>query len=405
MSGALSGLRILDLTRVLAGPICTQMLGDLGAEVIKIERPGTGDDTREWGPPFLQDEYGQDTAESAYYLCANRNKRSVAIDISRPEGQNLLHRLLAQCDVLVENFKVGSLAKYGLGYEQIRDRYPRLIYASITGFGQTGPLATEPGYDFLAQGMSGFMGVTGPIDGGPTKAGIAISDYVTGLYTVIGILAALNARTQTGRGQHVDSALLDCSIAMMTNVAQYFLTSGARPPRVGNAHTTVVPYQDFESADGHVIIVAGNDHQFRTLCTVMARTEWASDARFATNHDRVRHRDALLALMRPVIVGQTTAYWIEKLRAVDIPVGPIYQLDQVFTDPQVQAREMCIAMSHPASPSPVSLIGCALKLSDTPAHYQSPPPRLGAHTESVLCSLGGLSPADIETLRTQKVIG
>lgn len=405
MTGALSGLRILDLTRVLAGPICTQMLGDLGAEVIKIERPGTGDDTREWGPPFLKDTQGKDTAESAYYLCANRNKRSVAIDVSRPEGQELIHRLLAHSDVLVENFKVGSLAKYGLAYEQIRDRYPRLIYASITGFGQNGPLATEPGYDVLAQGMSGFMSVTGPLDGGPTKAGIAISDYVTGLYTVIGILAALNARTQTGWGQHVDSALLDCSIAMMTNVAQYFLTSGTRPPRVGNAHTTVVPYQDFESADGHVIIAAGNDHQFRVLCDVMEHAEWVKDPRFVTNHDRVRNRDELLMLMRPIIAAQSTDYWIEKLRAVDIPVGPIYQLDQVFTDPQVQARDMRITMNHPASPAPISLIGCALKLSDTPAQYQSPPPRLGEHTESVLCSLGGLSTTDIETLRTQKVIG
>lgn len=396
---ALDGLTVLDLSRVLAGPVCTQILGDLGAQVIKIERPGSGDDTRAWGPPFLKDEQGNDTHESAYYLSANRNKKSVAIDISQPAGQDLIHRLLEKCDVLIENFKVGGLEKYGLGYDQIKTRYPRLIYASITGYGRTGPLASEPGYDFIAQGMGGLMAATGAPENGPTKTGVAISDYVTGLYATIGILAALNARTQTGKGQHVDCALLDSTLAMMTNVAQYYLTSGHLAPRVGNAHATIVPYQAFESADGHVIIAVGNDHQFETFARLLGHPEWATEPRFQTNAGRVNHRQALLDLIIPLMKTRKTAEWVAACRAANVPAGPIYKMDQAFADPHVMARSMVTEMTHPLSPVPVSLVSSPLVLSGTPVSYRNAPPTLGEHTNDVLHTVLNLDTKEIENLR------
>lgn len=401
---ALKNIRVLDLSRILAGPVCTQILGDLGADVIKIERPGTGDDTRSWGPPFLLDTNGNPTQESAYYLCANRNKRSLALDIARPEGQEIIHRLLEKSDVLIENFKVGGLEKYGLSYEQVKDRYPRLIYASISGFGQSGPLAHEPGYDFLAQGMGGLMAATGRANDGPTKAGVAISDYVTGLYTAIGILSALQARTHTGRGQRVDCALLDSTIAMMTNVAQYYLTSGKVAPRVGNAHSTIVPYQEFETSDGHVIIAVGNDSQFRIFAAMLGHTDWAQDPRFATNAARVMHRDALISLIAPILKTRNTTSWVDACRDADIPAGPIYRMDQVFADPQVQTRKMVTSMAHPLSQEPIDLVSSPLNFSATPVDYRHAPPILGEHTISILQDELGLTPEECKKLQDSGII-
>jgi crotonobetainyl-CoA:carnitine CoA-transferase CaiB-like acyl-CoA transferase len=406
MTGALSGIRVLDLSRVLAGPVATQILGDLGAEVIKIERPGPGDDTRAWGPPFLKDSQGHATHESAYYLSANRNKKSVAVDIATPQGQKIIHDLIPHCDVLVENFKVGGLSKYNLAYDQLKDRYPHLIYASITGFGQNGPLSSEPGYDFITQGMGGLMSVTGAVNGGPVKAGVAISDYTAGLYTVIGILSALRVRDITGVGQHVDIALLDSTLAMMTNVAQYYLTSGSPQPRVGNAHATIVPYQEFETLDGHVIVAVGNDHQFRVFARALGAENWADDPHFATNAARVQNRDTLLNLIRPVMAMHTTTHWVQTLRDVDVPVGPILNMDQVFAEPQVMARDMRIALPHPAlSGQTTDVVGSPLKLSGTPVAYHTAPPMLGADTEDVLKNVLNMPADRIKDLRAQGVVG
>ncbi len=376
-SGPLHGIKILDLSRVLAGPVATQILGDLGADVMKIERPGSGDDTRAWGPPFLKDAGGKDTSESAYYLSANRNKRSFAIDITTKQGQAHIHDLLRDCDILIENFKVDGLKKYGLSYDDLKDRYPRLIYCSITGFGQTGPLAHEPGYDFMIQAMSGLMANTGAADQPPTKTGVAVCDYVTGLYAVIGITSALHARQITGRGQQVDLALLDCTLAMLTNIAQYTLTTGKNPPRVGNAHTTIVPYQAFEASDGWVVIAVGNDSQFARLAAVMEHPEWASDARFATNAARVQHRDILVPLMAEEIKTRPAQDWLQAFLEHDIPHGPVNTLTQTFDLEQVAAREMVVEMPHPYSPNPVKLVGSPLKLSDTPVTYRLAPPPIG----------------------------
>ncbi len=403
--GALTGLRILDLSRVLAGPTATQILGDLGADVIKIERPGVGDDTRSWGPPFLKREDGSDSSESSYYLCANRNKRSLAIDLKHIDGQKLIQKLIPHCDVLVENFKAGGLEKYGLSYDQLKFSHPRLVYCSITGFGQTGPLSSEPGYDFLAQGMAGFMAITGAIGGGPTKAGVAIADYVTGLYAVIGILSALRARDQTGLGQQVDLSLLDSSVAMMSNVAQYFLTSGEVSPRVGNAHKTIVPYQEFETSDSHVIVAVGNDQQFRVFADILGHSEWANDVRFRTNAARVVYRDDLLKVLIPLMKERSTIEWVNSLRAVDIPVGPILEMDQVFNEPQIQNREMKINMNHPVSNIPVSLVGSPLKLTKTPVTYRFAPPIVGADTVSVLQEILKMTTEEIMVLRNNGVIG
>lgn len=405
MSGPLSGIRVIDLSRVLAGPSCTQILGDLGADIIKIEKPGEGDDTRKWGPPYLKDAQGTDTSESAYYLSCNRNKRSLAIDITKPEGQDLIHDLLAGADVLIENFKVGGLAKYGLDYDNLKSRYPHLVYASITGFGQTGPLASEPGYDIMAQAMGGLMAATGEPAGEPMKTGVALSDIMTGLHAAIGILAALHKRKETGKGDRIDVALLDCTLASMTNLAQYFLTSGQVAKRWGNAHSTIVPYQAFEAQDGHVIIAVGNDTQFERLARCLGHGEWATDARFALNKDRVKNRDTLVGVISAITVQKTVAYWVKALQDIDIPVGPVNKMDQVFALDQIQARGMEIRMDHPLTPTAISLVGSPLKFTENPVSYRLPPPVCGAHTDDILENVLRLSASEIANLKQKKIVG
>ena len=404
MTGTLSGLRVVDLSRILAGPSCTQILGDLGADIIKIERPGDGDDTRKWGPPYLKDADGQDTTESAYYLSCNRNKRSVAIDITQAEGQALIHALLTQSDILTENFKVGGLKKYGLDYESIKKRHPHIIYASITGFGQTGPLSREPGYDIMTQAIGGLMAATGEADGAPMKIGVALSDVMTGLYTAIGILAALHKRKDTGKGDHVDMALLDCTMASMTNLAQYYLTSGNPAPRQGNAHSTIVPYQAFEAADGWVIVAVGNDTQFARFAKLLGHAEWASDEKFALNRNRVIHRNVLVPLIVALMKQQTVAHWVQALQNIDVPVGPVNRMDQVFAMEQAQARGMEIEMQHPAAPAPIHLVGSPLKFSESPVNYRLPPPVCGADTENVLKDVLGMDSDTITTLTRKNII-
>lgn len=404
MSKALENIRVLDLSRVLAGPFCTQILGDLGADIIKIERPGAGDDTRFWGPPFLKDAEGNDTSESAYYLSANRNKKSVAIDIKTEEGQALIHKLLETSDILIENFKVGGLEKYGLGYEQIKERHPHLIYCAISGFGQQGELAGEPGYDFLAQAMAGLMSVTGDADQPPMKVGVALSDIITGLNAAIGILAALHHRESTGKGQMVDVALTDCTLASLSNLAQYFLTSGKVAPRLGNAHSTIVPYQAFETKDGHVIIAVGNNDQFARFCSCVGKEEWANDVRFLSNRVRVENRDVLVPLIKEVVATKTTNEWLQIFRAADVPTGPVNTMDKVFEMEQIQTRGMQIQMEHALSGAPIDLVGSPIKLSETPAAYDNPPPYLGQHTQETLEKLLGLSEEEIDNLKQQKII-
>ena len=405
--GALDGLRVLDLSRVLAGPWAGQILGDLGAEVIKVERPGRGDDTRAWGPPYLNDAQGAPTSESAYYLSANRNKQSVTIDITRPEGQRLVKELVAESDVLLENFKVGGLKRYGLDYGSLAAINPRLIYCSITGFGQDGPYAERPGYDFLIQGMGGLMSITGQPDGepggGPVKAGVALTDITTGLYAAIAVLAAVNHRHQSGEGQHIDMALLDVQVATLANQAMNFLTSGTAPGRMGNAHPNIVPYQTFPAADGDIILTIGNDGQFARFCEVAGRPEWATDERYATNAARVANRDTLIPALRQTTVMKTTAEWLRLLEDAGVPGGPVNTIEQVFEDPQVRHRGLRIDLSHPLTKS-VPLVGSPLRLSASPVRYQAAPPLLGQHTGDVLSQVLGLDPAAIEQLQRDGVI-
>lgn len=398
MNGALSGLRVLDLSRVLAGPVCTQILGDMGADIIKVERPNVGDDTRKWGPPFLKDAQGNDTAESAYYLSCNRNKRSIAIDITKPEGQEIIHRLLEQSDILIENFKAGDLKKYGLDYGCIHARHPHIVYASITGFGQDGPLAREPGYDLLVQAMGGLMAATGEPGGAPMKVGVALSDVMTGLYAAIGILAALHARKTAGTGQHVDVALLDCTLASLTNLAQFYLTSGEPAPRYGNAHSTIVPYQAFECADGWIVVAIGNDAQFRRFAKALGHAEWEKDPRFAANTGRVQHRTTLVPLIAEILIRKNTKDWIALMRDIDVPCGPVNRMDQVFALDQVQARGMQIRMTHPKSDTPIDLVGSPLKFSDTGVAYRLPPPVEGQHTYEILKDILGMNENETECL-------
>lgn len=404
MAGALSNIRVLDLSRVLAGPVCTQILGDLGADIIKVERPGEGDDTRKWGPPYLLDENGAPTSESAYYLSANRNKRSLAVDITTTEGQEIIHALLEKSDVMIENFKVGGLDKYGLGWADIQKRHPHIICASITGFGHTGPLASEPGYDLMVQAMGGMMAITGEPGGQPMKIGVALSDVMTGLYATIGILAALNARKETGKGQHVDVALLDCTLAGLTNLAQYYLTSGTVAKRQGNAHATIVPYQAFEAADGWMVIAVGNDTQFKRLATALGHAEWADDERFARNQARVKHRDILVPMIESAMKTRSVESWVSLCRDIDVPAGPVNKMDQVFAMAQVDARAMNIEMNHPLSPTPIHLVGSPLKLSDTSVDYRLPPPICGEHTRDILQSLLQIDDADIQALMTRNIV-
>ena len=405
--GPLAGLRVLDLSRVLAGPWAGQLLADFGADVVKVERPGAGDDTRAWGPPWLHDKDGEATTESAYYLSANRNKRSVTVDIGTPQGQSLIQQLAANADILIENFKVGGLAQYRLDYESLKKVNPRLIYCSITGFGQTGPYASRAGYDFLIQGMGGLMSLTGRPDGtegeGPVKVGVALTDVMTGLYASVAVLAALVHRERTGQGQHIDLALLDVQVATLANQAANYLIGGTAPKRMGNAHPNIVPYQDFPTADGYMIIAVGNDHQFRMLCETLGRPEWGSDERFVTNPQRVKYRSELIALIHSVTVTRTTDEWISQMGPAGVPCGPINTLDKVFADPQVQARGMRIDMAHPLGGN-VPLVANPINMSESPVRYLRPPPTLGEHTEEVLNRWLGVGPSEFAELRANKII-
>ena len=403
--GALSGLRILDLSRILAGPTCTQVLGDLGADIIKVERPGEGDDTRKWGPPFVRDEQGQDTSESAYYLSTNRNKRSIAIDLSMAEGQRLVRLLADKSDVLIENHKVGALARFGLGYAHMRESHPKLIYCSITGFGQDGPYAQRTGYDFLAQGMGGIMSVTGERDGEPMKVGVGITDVMTGMYAAVSILAALRHRDATGRGQHIDLALLDTQVAWLINAGQFYLTSGEPPPRLGNGHPNIVPYEVFPASDGYFILTVGNDAQFRKLCEYAEIGKLADDPRFATNAARVRNREVLVPLLKQVTARRPVAEWVQAMERLGVPCGPVNRIDQVFADPQVEHRGMRVAVEYPGSAAgTVDLIGSPLHLSETPVRYRRPPPRLGQHTDEILREVLGIGDPEIRSLRAERVL-
>ncbi|GJL86031.1 MAG: CoA transferase [Micavibrio sp.] len=404
MTGALKDIRVLDLSRVLAGPVCTQILGDLGADIIKIEKPNEGDDTRHWGPPFLKDKDGNDTTESAYYLSANRNKKSIAVDIKTKEGQEIIHKLLEKSDVLIQNFKKGGLEKYGLGFEKIKEKHPHIVYCSITGFGQTGPLSSEPGYDYLAQAMGGLMAVTGEPNSDPMKAGVALSDFMTGLYATIGILSALHARKENGKGQLVDLALLDCTLSSLTNLAQYYLTSGSAAPRMGNAHSTIVPYHTFKASDGFIVLAIGNDGQFKKFCDFSGHPEWAENEKFLTNKARVLNRSELIPLIKEKIIGETSAYWIDGLRKVNVPCGPVNTIDKVFEMEQVQARKMEIEMDHNLSPETIKLVGNPLKLSDTPAEYKNAPPVLGEHTEEILKNLLDHTDEEVAELLQKEIV-
>ncbi|MGZ5235259.1 MAG: CaiB/BaiF CoA transferase family protein [Caldimonas sp.] len=407
MAGALSHVRVLDLSRILAGPWASQMLADLGAEVIKVERPGVGDDTRSWGPPFLKDRDGLDTSDSAYYLCANRNKRSVTIDFTRPEGQRLVHELATKSDVVIENFKPGGLARFKLDYESLRQVNPRIVYCSITGFGQTGPYAPRAGYDFLMQGMGGLMSITGHADGepgaGPVKVGVALTDILTGLHASTAILAALAHRDHGGSGQHIDLALLDVQVACLANQNMNYLHGGQVPRRLGNAHPNVVPYQDFPTADGDMILAIGNDGQFAKLCQAIGRPEWATDARFQTGPARVENRQLLVPMLRVETARRTTHEWIVLLEAAGVPCGPINNIAQVFEDPQIVARGMKIAMTHPLA-GEIPLVASPIRMSETPPAYTLPPPRLGEHTRAVLGSVLALDEAACDRLAADGVI-
>jgi crotonobetainyl-CoA:carnitine CoA-transferase CaiB-like acyl-CoA transferase len=396
--GPLSGLRVLDLTRVLAGPTCTQMLGDLGAEVIKIERPEAGDDTRGFAPPFVPN-----TKESAYFVGVNRNKKSVTLDIAKPEGQAIIHKLLEHCDILVENFKVGALAKYGLGYEQLAKTHPRLIYCSITGFGQTGPYAPRPGYDALIQAMGGVMSLTGEPNGSPQKVGVPVADLFAGLYGCIGILAAVNHRNSTGQGQQIDIGMLDTHVAWLANQGMNYLATGENPPRLGNQHPNIAPYQEFPTKDGYLILAVGNDPTFERFCKAFGQEALLADPRFATNPIRVQNRQLVTDTLTPVMKSKTTAEWIDALEALKIGCGPINTLEQVFADPHVQAREMVVEMAH-GSGETVKVIANPVKLSATPPSYRSAPPVLGEHTEDVLASVLKMSTSDIAALREKGIL-
>lgn len=395
----LAGIRVLDLSRVLAGPWCTQNLADLGADVIKVERPETGDDTRGWGPPYLKDEDGNDTSESAYYLSTNRNKRSIAIDFSTESGAALVRQMVRDCDILVENFKVGGLKKYGLDYESLKHDNPRLIYCSITGFGQTGPMAPLPGYDFMVQGMGGLMSITGERDdepgGGPQKAGVAVSDVITGMYASVAILGALHERARSGKGQYIDVALLDSHIAMLANQNLNYMTSGVAPKRYGNAHQNVVPYQVFAASDGHLILAVGNDTQFRSYCAVIGRPDLGANPDYATNSQRLRNRDGLIPQLVDIMKSDTRDSWIERLQQAGVPCGPINTLDQVFDHPQVKAREIWRTIEHPlAGRAPTA--ANPIRFSDTPVQYRLAPPLLGQHTDEILEEFGLEKPAKQE---------
>ncbi|MDY7548012.1 CoA transferase [Glaciimonas sp. CA11.2] len=401
MQGALSNIRVLDLSRILAGPWCTQNLADLGAEVIKVERPVTGDDTRHWGPPWIRDGEGSETTDSTYFASANRNKKSIAVDIASAAGQALIRELVAESDVLVENYKVGDLARYGLAYDDLRKINPRLIYCSITGYGQSGPSAHRPGYDFVFQGMGGLMSITGERDdlpgGGPQKVGVAITDVMTGMYACVAILAAVNARSMSGVGQYIDMALLDCIVAFGGNQANNYVMTGQVPKRSGNAHPALVPYQVFATTNGHIIVAAGNDTQWQRLCKVMARADLASDPRFNQVSGRITHREALIVELERAMLTRSSEDWLAALEEGGIPVGPINDYAQVFADPQVQHRQLQVALPRPEGGT-LPAIASPLRLSETPVTYRSAPPTLGQNTDEVLRSVLGKTPEQLDML-------
>jgi crotonobetainyl-CoA:carnitine CoA-transferase CaiB-like acyl-CoA transferase len=393
------------MTRVLAGPTCTQILGDLGADVIKIERPGRGDDSRGMGPPYLADAQGKDTVESAYFLSVNRNKRSVTLNLISREGQKLARRMIAKCDVVVENFRTGALDQYGLSYDQIREEFPSLIYCSVTGFGQTGPYATRGGYDYLVQGMGGIMSVTGQPDGPPEKVGVGVSDIITGMYATIAIQAALRYREGTGEGQHIDMALLDSQVAWLSYVGENYLVSGEVPQKLGSHHPNIVPYQVFRASDGLLVLAVGNDAQFERFCKFAGCADLAADERYTTNKARVKNRGSLTPVLSDIMAGKPISHWVEGLVNVNVPCSPINTIDQVFADPQVLAREMKISMPHPhLSGETVDLIASPLRLSRSPVSYRQAPPQLGEHTAELLEELLEMSAQEIAVLREKGVI-
>ena len=407
MRRILEGIRVLDLTRVLAGPWATQNLADFGAEVIKIERPGHGDDTRKWGPPFLADREGRETADAAYFLACNRGKKSVTLDIASPAGRELARSLALASDVLVENFKVGDLKRHGLDYASLAQDHPGLVYCSITGFGQDGPYRDRPGYDFMVQGLGGLMSVTGERDdlpgGGPQKVGVAVSDLFTGMYATSAILAALIERGRSGRGQHIDMALLDVQVAMLANLSSSYFVSRVPPGRMGNAHMNIVPYHVFKAADDFLIVAVGNDGQFAKFCEIVGAREWPADPRFATNPQRVRHRDLLVGLITEKLAAKTAREWLALLEPSGVPCGPINDLDQVFADPQVRHRGLEVRAPHPAA-GEVTMVANPIRFSQTPISHEHAPPTLGQHTTEVLQGLLGLAPGRIEQLKKEKVI-
>lgn len=405
--GALSHIRVLDLSRVLAGPWCAQNLADLGADVIKVERPGVGDDTRHWGPPFAQTPQGQDTAEAAYFISINRNKRSITVDISTPEGQDIIRALARDSDVVIENYKVGQLKKYGLDYDSLKLLKPDLIYCSVTGFGQTGPYAQRPGYDFIIQGLGGFMSVTGEADdlpgGGPQKAGVAIVDLFTGMYASSAILAAVIHRDRSGEGQYIDMALLDTQIAVMANISSNYLCTGVAPRRWGNAHPNIVPYQTFPTSDGWMIIAVGNDSQFRQFVKAGGREHLADDPRFADNPSRVAHRSVLVPLLTEMTMTKTKNDWIATLEKVNVPCGPINDLEEVFANEQVVSRQIEMQVPHPTAGT-MKLVSSPMKLSATPVEVRMAPPTLGQHTDEVLRERLGMSAEQISALRNNQIL-
>ena len=404
---ALAGIRVLDLSRILAGPWCGQLLADLGAEVIKVERPGEGDDTRGWGPPFVRDPRSGEQGDAAYFLCANRGKKSVTVDFTRPAGQALVRELAARCDVLLENYKVGGLAKYGLDYASLAGSHPRLVYCSITGFGQTGPYAKRPGYDFLVQAMGGLMSITGERDdrpgGGPQKVGVALTDVMTGLYAAVGVLSALRSRETTGRGQHLDVSLLDVQIAALANQAANYLATGEAPRRLGNDHPSIVPYRAFPARDGHLIVAIGNDVQFRSFCQVAGCPDLADDERFRSNEARVRNREALGSLLEELTRRKTVDEWVALLERANVPGGPINTLDRVFADPHVRARGAKVELEHPRYGA-LDLVANPIRLSGTPIEYRGAPPLLGEHNAEVLSGLLEKSAEELASLSAAGVI-
>ena len=407
MAGLLSHVRVLDLSRVLAGPWAGQNLADLGAEVIKVERPGVGDDSRAFGPPWVKDRDGRDTRDSAYFTSANRGKKSITVNIAKPEGQALVRALAAKCDVLIENYKHGDLARYGLGYEDLQAVNPRLVYCSVTGFGQTGPYRERPGYDFMIQGMGGMMSITGEPDvapgGGPQRAGVPIADIITGMYASIAICAALANRAGTGKGQHLDLALLDSQIALLAYQNTNYFSTGAPPRRIGNLHPNIVPYQPFKTSDGEVIVACGNDNQFRKFCDAAGCPGLAEDPRFATNGKRVENRGEITRLIQEIFAKKTSAEWLALLESAGVPNGPINDIAQVFREPQVQARGVKIELEHAAAGT-LPLVASPMRFSGTPLEYRLPPPLLGEHTDEVLKGILGKSDAEIARLRADGVL-